>query len=142
MYCSLCGNGRKSAIHNNTHDVITIDDDDDDDDDDRDKEEATALPTLPISMLDRRPRTPLIALTGIPESTGPLISRKKWKFEAILDHEGPLKPSDCRWKGSKYNLLIRWEKKEETWEPACEIADDQCPWRLPQTCQGKQFSER
>ena len=40
-----------------------------------------------------------------------------WKFREILRHEGPLKPSDERYKGCKYNVLVEWETGEITWEP-------------------------
>ena len=40
-----------------------------------------------------------------------------WKFREILDHQGPLKPSDKRYKGSSYNLQVEWETGEITWEP-------------------------
>ena len=40
-----------------------------------------------------------------------------WKFREILDHQGPLKPSDPNYKGSRYNLQVEWETGEITWEP-------------------------
>ena len=40
-----------------------------------------------------------------------------WKFRRILDHQGPLRPNDKRYKGSKYNVLIEWEDGSQTWEP-------------------------
>ena len=40
-----------------------------------------------------------------------------WKFEEILDHQGPLTPSDPRYKGSRWNTLVRWDTQEKTWEP-------------------------
>ena len=40
-----------------------------------------------------------------------------WKFREIKDHEGPLKPSDKRYKGSRFNVQIEWESGEVTWEP-------------------------
>ena len=32
---------------------------------------------------------------------------KLWKFSHIIAHEGPLKPSDPSYKGSKYNVMIK-----------------------------------
>ena len=40
-----------------------------------------------------------------------------WKFRQVLDHQGPLKPSDPRYKGSRYNVQVEWETGEITWEP-------------------------
>ena len=40
-----------------------------------------------------------------------------WNYLEIIRLEGPLKPSHKRYKGSKYNLLLRWETGELTWEP-------------------------
>ena len=52
-----------------------------------------------------------------------------WKFKEILDHEGPIRPSSERYKGSSYNLLIRWESGECSWEPLKLIGMDD-----PVTC--------
>jgi len=54
---------------------------------------------------------------------------KLWKFRCILAHEGPLKPSDPSYKGSKYNVMIEWENGEVTSEPLTIIATDD-----PVTC--------
>ena len=40
-----------------------------------------------------------------------------WKFREILDHKGPIKPSDSEYRGSRYNLQILWETGEISWEP-------------------------
>ena len=40
-----------------------------------------------------------------------------WMFEEILDHQGPLRPGDPRYMGSKYNVLVRWTDGSITWEP-------------------------
>ena len=40
-----------------------------------------------------------------------------WKFRAILDHQGPLRSTDSRYKGSRYNVQVEWETGEITWEP-------------------------
>ena len=54
---------------------------------------------------------------------------KVWKFRCITAHEGPLKPSDPTYKGSKYNIMIKWENGEVTSEPLAIIATDD-----PVTC--------
>ena len=38
-------------------------------------------------------------------------------FREIGDHQGPLKSTDPRYKGSSYNVLVLWEDGSETWEP-------------------------
>ena len=40
-----------------------------------------------------------------------------WKFREIQAHQGPLKPSDPNYKGSRYNVQILWETGEISWEP-------------------------
>ena len=46
----------------------------------------------------------------------------QWKFREILDHEGPIKPSDKkRYRGSRYNVLVLWESGERTWEPLARV---------------------
>jgi len=40
-----------------------------------------------------------------------------WKFRQILDHQGPIRPSDKRYMGSRYNLLVEWETGECSWQP-------------------------
>ena len=45
-----------------------------------------------------------------------------WKFKEIQDHEGPLLPSDPKYKGSKYNVKVAWENGEITWEPLSIIS--------------------
>jgi hypothetical protein len=40
-----------------------------------------------------------------------------YAFREILDHQGPLKPDDKNYKGSKYNVLVHWEDNSKTWEP-------------------------
>ena len=49
-----------------------------------------------------------------------------WKFEEIIDHYGPIADTKSnrehpdpkkRFRGSKYNMLIRWTTGEQTWEP-------------------------
>jgi len=54
---------------------------------------------------------------------------KVWNFRRITAHEGPLKPSDPTYKGSKYNVMIEWENGEITSEPLTIIATDD-----PVTC--------
>ncbi len=40
-----------------------------------------------------------------------------WQFERIIDHQGPLRRSDERYKGSTYNVLVEWTDGSTTWEP-------------------------
>ena len=40
-----------------------------------------------------------------------------WKFRKIKSHQGPLLPSDKRYKGSRYNVLVEWETGECSLEP-------------------------
>jgi hypothetical protein len=47
-----------------------------------------------------------------------------WKFSRIVAHEGPLKPTDRTYKGSKFNVMIEWENGETTTEPLRLIAAD------------------
>ncbi len=54
---------------------------------------------------------------------------KLWKFRCIIAHEGPLKPSDPSYKGSKYNVMIKLGNGEVTSEPLTIIAADN-----PVTC--------
>ena len=39
-----------------------------------------------------------------------------WKFQEILDHRA-VKSTDKEYHGSRYNVLVRWETGETTWEP-------------------------
>eukprot|EP00977_Amphora_coffeiformis_P024976 scaffold17811_cov225-Amphora_coffeaeformis.AAC.1 len=38
-------------------------------------------------------------------------------FVDILDHEGPLRPTDSNYKGSSYNVKMLWNDGSNTWEP-------------------------
>jgi hypothetical protein len=50
-------------------------------------------------------------------------------FQDIIAHEGPLSSKSTNWKGSKWNVLVRWDDGSETWEPLnMMIAED------PVTC--------
>jgi len=49
---------------------------------------------------------------------------KLWKFRHIIAHEGPLKPNDPTYKGSRYNVMIKWEDGKVTSEPLTIIAAD------------------
>eukprot|EP00957_Ditylum_brightwellii_P053256 4038058-Ditylum_brightwellii.AAC.1 len=40
-----------------------------------------------------------------------------WAYDAILEHEGPLRPGMPHYKGSIYNVLIKWADGSKTWEP-------------------------
>ena len=52
-----------------------------------------------------------------------------WKFNEILAHEGPLRPTDPSYRGSMYNVQIAWEDGSITFEPLHTIGDDD-----PATC--------
>jgi hypothetical protein len=52
-----------------------------------------------------------------------------WKFCQIVAHEGPLKPSSPSWKGSTYNVFVKWETGGVTTEPLMIISADD-----PVTC--------
>ena len=54
---------------------------------------------------------------------------KYWSFQRILDHQGPLKHDDPRYKGSTYNVLVKWSDGSETWEPLTTVKQDD-----PVTC--------
>ena len=38
-------------------------------------------------------------------------------FKSILDHQGPLKRHDPKYKGSQWNVLVAWDDGTHTWEP-------------------------
>ena len=38
-------------------------------------------------------------------------------YSGILDHQGPLKRHDPRFKGSSYNVLVDWDDSSQSWEP-------------------------
>ena len=40
-----------------------------------------------------------------------------YTFREILDHQGPLKPSDSKYMGSTYNVRVLWTDGSITWEP-------------------------
>jgi hypothetical protein len=47
-----------------------------------------------------------------------------WAFKEITEHQGPLTPSDRRYKGSSYNVLVHWEDGSETFEPLSVMAKE------------------
>ena len=49
-----------------------------------------------------------------------------WWFKCIIGHQGPLKPSDHHYMGSHYNIQVKWENGEITYEPLFIIAKDDC----------------
>ena len=57
------------------------------------------------------------------------ISDDRFKFRALIGHQGPLKPTDPNWKGCKYNVLIDLETGKKTYEPLSVLAADD-----PVTC--------
>ena len=42
---------------------------------------------------------------------------RAWIYKEVTNHQGPLKPHDPRYKGSKWNMKILWEDNSQTWEP-------------------------
>ena len=52
-----------------------------------------------------------------------------WKFKRIVGHEGPFRPTDPEYKGSRYNVLVEWENGEITSEPLSIFGKDD-----PVTC--------
>ena len=46
------------------------------------------------------------------------ISDDLFKFRALIGDQGPVKPTDPNWKGSKYNVLVDWETGKKTYEPS------------------------
>ena len=48
----------------------------------------------------------------------------KWTFQSILDHQGPLKTSHPDYKGSMYNVLVKWEDGSTTYEPLQLMIED------------------
>ena len=47
-----------------------------------------------------------------------------WRFKEIISHEGPLAQNHPNYKGSRYNVNVRWENEEITSEPLKVIAAD------------------
>jgi hypothetical protein len=47
-----------------------------------------------------------------------------WTFKGINKHEGPLKTTDKRYLGSKWNVFVLWEDGSETWEPLSQVMKD------------------
>ena len=45
-----------------------------------------------------------------------------WKFKSLDAHQGPLKPGDPSYKGSRWNVRVRWESGETTYKPLSVIA--------------------
>ena len=45
-------------------------------------------------------------------------------LKEIVGHQGPLKPSDPNYKGSSYNVRLRWEDRSETDEPLGIVGKD------------------
>lgn len=47
---------------------------------------------------------------------------QEWKFECVKQHQGPILPSNANYKGLSFNILIKWENGERSWEPLDPIA--------------------
>ena len=46
------------------------------------------------------------------------ISDDLYKFRALIDHQGPLNPTDSNWKGCKFNVLVEWETGRKLMNPS------------------------
>ena len=57
------------------------------------------------------------------------MDQELFKFRVIIGHQGPLKPTDPDWKGSKYNVQVEWETGEVAFAPLSVIAAED-----PVTC--------
>ena len=49
---------------------------------------------------------------------------RPWTFTSILEHVGPLLSTHPDYKGSAYNLLVKWDDNSETYEPLDLIYQD------------------
>jgi hypothetical protein len=47
-----------------------------------------------------------------------------WDFKGIKDHQGPLSSAHKDYKGSSFNVLVKWEDGSETYEPLYIIIED------------------
>ena len=47
-----------------------------------------------------------------------------WRFRSIKSHQGPLLPSDPKYKGSRWNVFVEWETGEITCEPLNAVEHD------------------
>jgi hypothetical protein len=47
-----------------------------------------------------------------------------WASKEITEHQGPLTPSDRKYKGFSYNVLVHWEDGSETFEPLSVMAKE------------------
>ena len=47
-----------------------------------------------------------------------------YTFDSILSHQGPFKSTDPEYKGSKYNVQIKWSDGSTTMEPLATIIQD------------------
>ena len=52
------------------------------------------------------------------------MDQECFKFKAIIGHQGPLIVSYPDWEGSKYNVEVKWETGEITFESLSVIAAD------------------
>ena len=46
------------------------------------------------------------------------MSDDLFKFRALIGHQGPVKPTDQNWKGSKFNVLVEWETGRRPMNPS------------------------
>ena len=57
-----------------------------------------------------------------------------WSFKDIIAHQGPLTKEDAHYKQSSYNVMIKWDTGETSYEPLSLIVRDD-PY-LCSLCQG------
>ena len=38
-------------------------------------------------------------------------------YSGIINHQGPIKKNDPKYKGSSYNVLVDWDDHTQMWEP-------------------------
>ena len=58
-----------------------------------------------------------------------LMEDAYWSFKDIIAHQGPLTKEDPHYKGSSYNVTIKWDTGETSHEPLSLIVQDE-----PLTC--------
>ena len=53
-----------------------------------------------------------------------LMEDAYWSFKVIIAHQGPLTKEDPHYKGSSYNVMIKWETGETSYKPLSLIIQD------------------
>ena len=47
-----------------------------------------------------------------------------WSFKDIIAHQGPLTKEDPHYKGSSYNVMIKWDTGETSYESLSLVVED------------------